>query len=137
MNKKILLLILFLLIFFVSGCTMLEIEDYAIVAGIGIDLKDNEYEVIYEIYSLRKCKNGYKIPYEILNGQHPAPDTDALWYGVLLSADRGYRGQRGMVFQSRAAKRGGYSSYPSAKSLDKRLRYGAYDTPKRYYIGHK
>lgn len=53
MNKKILLLILFLLIFFVSGCTMLEIEDYAIVAGIGIDLKDNEYEVIYEIYEER------------------------------------------------------------------------------------
>ena len=49
MNKKILSLILFLLIFFVSGCTMLEIEDYAIVAGIGIDLKDNEYEVIYEV----------------------------------------------------------------------------------------
>lgn len=51
-NKFTKFLSLFLLfdLLFLTGCNMLEIEDYAIVAGIGIDLNGNEYEVTYEIY---------------------------------------------------------------------------------------
>ena len=49
MNKKLLFLIL-LILFFISGCAMNEIEEYAFVAGIGIDYKDDEFEVTFEIF---------------------------------------------------------------------------------------
>ena len=49
MNKKYLIIMLTFIIF-ISGCTMNEIEEYSIVAGIGIDYKDSKYEVTYEIY---------------------------------------------------------------------------------------
>lgn len=42
------ILILFFLIF--TGCTTIEIEEYAIIAGIGFDYQNNEYIVTYEIY---------------------------------------------------------------------------------------
>lgn len=48
MNKiKIIYLLFFLLL---TGCTMNEIEEYSIVAGIGIDYNDGLYQVTYEIY---------------------------------------------------------------------------------------
>lgn len=50
MNKKILIIFLLFTIIFLPGCFALEIEDYSIVAGIGIDYNNNEYQVTYEIY---------------------------------------------------------------------------------------
>lgn len=54
MNKKktktLFTILLFISLLFLTGCNMLEIEDYAIVAGIGIDFQNNQYEITYEIY---------------------------------------------------------------------------------------
>lgn len=51
MNKNIFItILLILLLIFTTGCTMYEIEDYFIVAGIGIDYNNNQFEVTYEIY---------------------------------------------------------------------------------------
>ena len=54
MNKKIILsfliFILISLLMILSGCYALEIEDYSIVAGIGIDYSDQEFEITFEIY---------------------------------------------------------------------------------------
>lgn len=51
-NKYILVIILSLLL--LTGCSSIEIEEYAIIAGIGIDYKDNEYIVTYEVYDDEK-----------------------------------------------------------------------------------
>ncbi len=48
MNKLFIILLCF--IFFLTGCSMNEIEEYSIVAGIAIDYEDEQYEVTYEIY---------------------------------------------------------------------------------------
>lgn len=50
MNKYFLFFQILLLSLFLSGCSMSEIEEYSIVAGIGIDYIDSKYEVTYEIY---------------------------------------------------------------------------------------
>ena len=50
MNKKILIFLLIINILFLTGCSMLEIEDYSIVAGIGIDYENDDFIVTYEIY---------------------------------------------------------------------------------------
>lgn len=50
MNKYFLIIQILLLSIFLSGCSMSEIEEYSIVAGIGIDYKDSKYQVTYEIY---------------------------------------------------------------------------------------
>lgn len=46
MKCKILIVFLFIL----TGCTTVEIEEYAIISGIGIDYQNQEYIVTYEIY---------------------------------------------------------------------------------------
>jgi len=55
MNRKISIIVLLFSLFLLSGCYALEIEDYSIVAGIGIDYTNNEFEVTYELY---EEKNG-------------------------------------------------------------------------------
>ena len=50
MNKKILIFLLIINLLFLTGCSMLEIEDYSIVAGIGIDYENDDFIVTYEIY---------------------------------------------------------------------------------------
>lgn len=47
-NKKIIFIVL--IMFMLTGCSMNEIEEYAIVSGIGIDYNDNKFIVTYEIY---------------------------------------------------------------------------------------
>lgn len=49
MNKKYFHIILLLSIF-LTGCSLYEIEDYSMVAGIGIDYIDDQYIVTLEIY---------------------------------------------------------------------------------------
>ena len=49
MNRKM-LIILLMFLQFLTGCSMLEIEDYSIVAGIGIDYVNDEFVVTYEVY---------------------------------------------------------------------------------------
>lgn len=46
MKCKILIVFLFIL----TGCTTVEIEEYAIISGIGIDYQNQEYIITYEIY---------------------------------------------------------------------------------------
>lgn len=48
--NKIYLSFLLILLIILPGCSMNEIEEYSIVAGIAIDYKDEQYEVTYEIY---------------------------------------------------------------------------------------
>ena len=50
MNKTILIISLLTILLFLTGCSMLEIEDYSIVAGIGIDYENDEFIITYEIY---------------------------------------------------------------------------------------
>lgn len=50
MNKKNLYIILLFFVLFLTGCSLYEIEDYSMVAGIGIDYIDNQYIVTLEIY---------------------------------------------------------------------------------------
>lgn len=47
MKSKLLILLSFL---FLTACSTIEIEEYAIIAGIGIDYQDEMYIVSYEIY---------------------------------------------------------------------------------------
>ena len=48
MIRKIIIVILVMLI--LTGCKLKEIEDYAIVSGIGIDYIDDEYHISFEIF---------------------------------------------------------------------------------------
>lgn len=48
MNKIILIFIIFS--FILTGCSLYEIEDYSVVAGIGIDYQDEIFTVTLEIY---------------------------------------------------------------------------------------
>ncbi len=50
MIKKKIFILLIIYLLTLTGCTMNEIEEYSIVAGIGIDYNDGLYEVTYEIY---------------------------------------------------------------------------------------
>ena len=47
-NKYIIIILFFVII--LTGCSTIEIEEYAIIAGIGIDYRENKYIVTYEIY---------------------------------------------------------------------------------------
>ncbi len=49
MKKKIKIILLFLSLFTLSGCITRELENYAIVSGLGIDYNDDEYEITMEI----------------------------------------------------------------------------------------
>lgn len=49
MKNKYITIVLFFVIF-LTGCSTIEIEEYAIIAGIGIDYKEDKYIITYEIY---------------------------------------------------------------------------------------
>ena len=55
--KKIIILISILLL---TGCSYIELNKLAIVSALGIDYKDNKYEVTAQVMDIQKTENSIK-----------------------------------------------------------------------------
>lgn len=87
--KKIILLIL---IMFLGGCyDYRELNNMAVIDGIAIDYKDNEYEVKLEVIKVKKGKDGQEIESEILEAKDKLL-SDAFYKATKKSNKEAYLG---------------------------------------------
>ncbi|MBQ6546518.1 MAG: Ger(x)C family spore germination protein [Bacilli bacterium] len=56
--KKIKILLLILIIIPLTGCNYMELNKLAIVSALGIDYKDNKYEITAQVMDIQKTTNG-------------------------------------------------------------------------------
>ena len=56
--KKIKIILLIIMLLSLSGCNYIELNKLAIVSSLGIDYKDNKYEITAQVMDVQKKTDG-------------------------------------------------------------------------------